>query len=144
MKTHEFIKEMQELGYTIWNQENLLRVDIKAGNKYKTLAEIDAMRPYIIDTTMDIKGELSEEALKLCFLYSQTLAEDREVDLYLLKTDYDTGRDDYVYNTPDYQSHFHQILMLTTNRETAKVFDRETAIKIAKEYPYLELEKIRN
>lgn len=74
MKTKEFIKRVEELGYNI--EIDWPTIYIKCDGCI--LARVDNARPYTIDTKAAFEVKNAEELFDLCVKYAKTPIEDRE------------------------------------------------------------------
>lgn len=86
MKTKEFIKKVEELGFNI--EIGSHTVFIKCGGCI--LARIDKVRPYTINTKAAFEVKDADELYELCTEYARTPIEDRgeekKYHLYLKRT----------------------------------------------------------
>lgn len=74
MKTKEFIKKVEKLGYNI--EINWPTIYIKCDGCI--LARVDKTRPYTIDTKAAFEVKNAEKIFDLCAEYAKTPIEDRE------------------------------------------------------------------
>lgn len=74
MKTKEFIKKVEKLGYNI--EINWPTIYIKCDGCI--LARVDKARPYTIDTKAAFEVKNAEKIFDLCAEYAKTPIEDRE------------------------------------------------------------------
>lgn len=95
MKTKEFIKKIEKMGYDIEIVYDTIRVKYCGG----ILARIDKVKPYTLDTKATFEVKHVKELFDLCAEYASTPIEEREKEekYYLRKKenfyeDYDESR----------------------------------------------------
>lgn len=83
MKTKEFIKKIEKMGYDIEIAYDTIRVTYAGG----ILARIDKVKPYTLDTKATFEVKHVKELFDLCAEYARTPIEEREKEekFYLKK-----------------------------------------------------------
>lgn len=105
MKTKEFIKKVEKLGYNI--EINWPTIYIKCDGCI--LARVDKARPYTINTKAAFEVKNAEKIFDLCAEYAKTPIEDREEKKYLL----------YLKNkNREFYDSLHRYLTLNKNNNT--------------------------
>lgn len=74
MKTKEFIKKIEKMGYDIEIAYDTIRVTYDGG----ILARIDKVKPYTLDTKATFEVKHVKELFDLCVEYARTPIEERE------------------------------------------------------------------
>lgn len=94
MKTKEFIKKIEKMGYDIEIAYDTIRVTYAGG----ILARIDKVKPYTLDTKATFEVKHVKELFDLCAEYARTPIEEREEEekFYLKKMEsfYDENYDE--------------------------------------------------
>lgn len=125
MKTKEFIKKIEKMGYDIEIAYDTIRVTYAGG----ILARIDKVKPYTLDTKATFEVKHVKELFDLCVEYASTPIEEREEEKkYYLRLKDDFYKITYAYLTRDirngdYFSFGKHELKDTQNKFTQKEID---------------------
>ncbi|MDD7339768.1 MAG: hypothetical protein PUG50_04245 [Eubacteriales bacterium] len=91
MKTKEFIKKIEKMGYDIEIAYDTIRVTYDGG----ILARIDKVKPYTLDTKATFEVKHVKELFDLCTQYARTPTDEREEEqkfyLQKIKSFYEYG-----------------------------------------------------
>lgn len=97
MKTKEFIKKIEKMGYDIEIAYDTIRVTYAGG----ILARIDKVKPYTLDTKATFEVKHVKELFDLCAEYARTPIEEREEEqkfyLQKMKSFYDNRDEEYAF-----------------------------------------------